>query len=105
MSDSPDSQDRANRQERRVAVALSYDKDSDSLPRIVASGRGAVADQILDLAFANGVRVREDRELAEMLSLLDIDSEIPDEAIYAVAEILSYLYRMGAASPPPEPQS
>jgi len=60
---------------------------------VLASGRGAVADQILAIAFAHGVRVREDADLAEVLAAVDVDSEIPLEALVAVAEILSYVYR------------
>jgi flagellar biosynthesis protein len=78
------------------AVALHYDRELDAAPRIVASGKGLVADQILALAFAHGVRVREDADLVEILSLLEVDSLIPLEAFTAVAEILSYVYRANA---------
>ena len=80
---------------RKVAVALSYELGGGTLPKIVATGRGAIAERIVALAFENGVRVREDRELAQLLSTVEIESEIPTEAILAVAEILSYLYRAG----------
>lgn len=76
-----------------LAVALDYDPARDKAPKVVASGRNAVADQILQIAFANGVKVREDADLAQLLSALDIDSEIPVEAFAAVAEILIYVYR------------
>lgn len=79
--------------DRAVAAALQHSKDATKAPRVVAAGRGAVAEQILALAFANGVRVREDPDLAELLSAVDLDSEIPVEAFAAVAEILSYVYR------------
>ena len=78
------------------AVAVSYERDNAPAPRIVASGRGAVADQILDIAFANNVKVREDAPLVEILSQLEIDSLIPLEAYAAVAEILSYVYAANA---------
>ena len=87
---------------RAVAAALEHSKDAGRAPRVVATGRGAVAEQILALAFANGVRVREDPDLAELLSAVDLDSEIPVEAFAAVAEILSYVYRAngdGASDP------
>lgn len=76
-----------------VAVALSYVADSGDAPRVTAGGRGAVAEQILQLAFANDVKVREDADLAQLLSAIDIESEIPLEAFTAVAEILVYVYR------------
>ncbi len=67
--------------------------DPARAPKVIAAGRGSVAEQILALAFANGIKVREDADLAELLSAVDIDSEIPLEAFTAVAEILSYVYR------------
>jgi flagellar biosynthesis protein len=96
LADRNDTRDPYGAYERRkVAVALSYQVGGQTLPKVVATGRGAIAEQIVALAFSNGVRVREDRDLAELLSAVDIDSEIPTEAIMAVAEILSYLYRAG----------
>lgn len=80
------------------AVALAYDKEEDPAPRIVASGKGAVAEQILALAFASGVKVREDADLVEVLGKMELDSFIPLEAFAAVAEILSYVYRANATS-------
>jgi flagellar biosynthesis protein len=77
-----------------VAVALDYDPTSTgSAPRVLATGRGAVAEQILELAFAHGVKVRQDADLVQILSAVDVDSEIPVEAFAAVAEILAYVYR------------
>ena len=67
--------------------------------RFVAGGRGSVAEQILQIAFAQGVKVREDADLAELLSAIDIDSEIPIEAFAAVAEILTYVYRANGNMP------
>ena len=87
---------------RAVAVALHYDPDQPELPKVTASGRGAVAEQILQLAFANGVKVRTDPDLAEVLAAVEVDSVIPLEAFVAVAEILAYVYRAnGRAAPPP----
>lgn len=84
----PDSPDRAAK-----AVALDFDPARDAAPRIVATGRGAVAEQILQIALAHGVKVREDADLVEILAALEIDSLIPLEAFAAVAEILAYVYR------------
>ena len=82
--------------ERAISVALKENKKGRA-PRVVAAGRGTVAEQILALAFANGIKVREDADLAELLSAVDLDSEIPLEAFTAVAEILSYVYRANGA--------
>lgn len=78
---------------RTVAVALSYDGTDDTAPRVAATGRGAVAERILEIAFAAGVKVRKDADLAELLAAIDVDSLIPLEAFTAVAEILAYVYR------------
>jgi flagellar biosynthesis protein len=79
-----------------LAVALSYDRQDDKAPRVVASGRGAIAERILELAAAHGVKVREDADLAEVLAAVEIGRQIPVAAFAAVAEILAYLYRANA---------
>lgn len=87
-----------------VAIALEHEPAEGQTPRVIASGRGFVAERILELAFAHGVRVRQDADLAQMLSAIDIDADIPPEAFAAVAEILAYVYRANgtaAAAPPP----
>ena len=81
-----------------MAVALRHQRGGEEAPRVVATGRGAVAEQILQIAFAHGVKVREDSDLAEILAALEVDSEIPLAAFAAVAEILSYVYRLNAQS-------
>jgi flagellar biosynthesis protein len=75
------------------AVALDFGLGEMAVPTVVAAGRGAVARQILDLAFAHGVKVREDADLVEILATLDVGDEIPIVAFAAVAEILSHVYR------------
>lgn len=78
------------------AVAISYDDAAQDVPRVVAAGQGHIAEQIMQIAFAKGIKVREDAELVEILSLLEIDSPIPVEAFAAVAEILAYVYQANA---------
>ncbi len=87
---SPDRPDQDVEPDTPVAVALA---GGDAAPRVTASGRGLVAEQILALAFEHGVRVREDADLAQLLSLVEVGDEIPAEAFVAVAEVLSYVYR------------
>jgi len=53
----------------------------------------SVAEQILEIAFAAGIKVRQDADLAQLLAAVDVDSQIPLEAFTAVAEILAYIYR------------
>ncbi len=85
---------------RTVAVALSYDGETDDGPRVVATGQGAVAERILEIAFASGVKVRQDADLAQLLAAVDVDSMIPLEAFAAVDEILAYVYRANGRAAP-----
>lgn len=79
-----------------LAVALKYDRGKDPAPRVVAKGKGTIAEQIIRIAEENGVVIREDANLVEILEKLDIDTIIPLEAYAAVAEILNYVYKANA---------
>lgn len=83
---------------KKSAVALEYDHAQDPAPRIVASGKGPIAEQIIAIAKEHGITIHEDAELAQILSVLEVDSLIPLEAYTAVAEILAYIYKKNAAS-------
>jgi flagellar biosynthesis protein len=86
---------------KRTAVALHYQPvNTYTAPKVVASGRGWVAEKILEVAFAHGIKVREDADLAEILTAVDLDEEIPVEAFIAVAEILRYVYAANGTQPP-----
>jgi len=78
---------------RMTAVALKDGSDKGEMPTVKAAGRGKIAEQILQIAYENGIKVREDKDLTEMLAKIELDSPIPSEAFMAVAEILSYIYR------------
>ena len=79
------------------AAAIQYERGSEHAPIVTASGKGFVAEQILAIAFERGIKVREDAELVEVLSLIEVDSPIPLEAFAAVAEILAYVYHVNDA--------
>ena len=86
---------------RQVAVAIKGNVDSPDKPaEVIASGRGALAQQILELAFKKGIKVREDADLAEILAKLDLDTPIPGEAIITVAEILAKVYEFNTRMSP-----
>lgn len=85
------------------AVAVEYTRGEDIAPRVTASGKGAIAEQILAIAFERGIKVRQDAELVEILSLVEVDSPIPLEAFTAVAEILAFVYQANAAKKPRPP--
>lgn len=78
---------------QKRAAALRYEPGAESLPKVVASGRGALAERILAAADAAGIPIKKDADLAALLSALDTDSEIPVEAMVAIAEILAVIYR------------
>lgn len=86
----------------REAVALAY-RQTDAAPRVVARGRGLVAEEIIARAKEHGVYVHESPELVALLIQVDIDQHIPPQLYLAVAELLAWLYRLenGGSEPPP----
>lgn len=80
---------------RQVAAAIS----GEGAPKVLASGYGEVAKEILELAFANGIKVREDADLAEILAAIDLDDSIPLEALTAISEILARVYQANGKEP------
>jgi flagellar biosynthesis protein len=85
---------------RAVAVAIEGNRSEDlgNPGKVIASGYGKLAREILDIAFANDIKVREDGALADILAALDLDTPIPSEAIVAVAEILAKVYEANESS-------
>lgn len=77
----------------REAVALAY-RDSDAAPKVVAKGKGLIADEIMARAKEHGVYVHESPELLSLLTQVDLDQHIPANLYAAVAELLAWLYRM-----------
>ena len=80
--------------EQKKAVALKYDKERDTAPKVVAKGRGWIADKIIELARQHGIPLKEDEALVEVLSKLSLYEEIPVELYKAVAEILVFVYKI-----------
>jgi len=79
----------------REAVALHFDREQqERAPSVVARGRGEIADRILETAAAAGVPVREDRDLLELLSMVELGEEIPVEVYGAVAQLITFLWAM-----------
>ena len=78
----------------QVAVALRYDPGEEIAPRVTAKGQGRVAEKILHLARENGIPLRQDPDLVELLSQLKLDEVIPPEAYKIVAEILAFVYTL-----------
>lgn len=76
------------------AVALHFDRKPDSVPQVLASGRGDIARQIIAAARAAGVDIVEDPDLLEVLGRVPAGEDIPPELFQAVAEILAFIYRL-----------
>jgi len=80
------------------AVALKYDQKKDKSPRIIAKGRGEIAEKIIAVAKANNVPMYEDKSLIQVLEALELETEIPPELYRAVAEVLAFIYRLNEKS-------
>ena len=79
--------------ERALAVALHYEKGSKEAPRVVAKGRGLIAERIVALAEENGVVIEANPVLAEALSGVELDDTIPLELYDAIAIVIGYVLR------------
>jgi flagellar biosynthesis protein len=84
--------------DRAQAVAITYEA-GDGAPRVVAKGRGVLAEEIIERARAAGVFVHESPDLVNLLMQVDLDERIPPELYIAVAELLSWLYRLEQTMP------
>ncbi len=82
------------------AVTLRYRPDKDQAPRVAAKGTGLVAENIIDIARKNGVPVKDDPDLIEVLSRIDIEKEIPPSIYIVVAELLAFIYSMNGKKRP-----
>lgn len=78
----------------KKAVALKYDLEKNIAPKLVAKGKGHVAENILEAAKRGQVPVYQNKSLVNMLMALELDKEIPTELYTTVAEILAYVYRI-----------
>jgi flagellar biosynthesis protein len=81
----------------KLAVALHY--EHPGVPRVVATGKGHIAGKILETARASGVRIEENAPLAEALSQVELDQEIPEVLYRAVAEVIAFVLRASGKLP------
>lgn len=87
---------------RSLAVALAY-APGDAAPKVVAKGRGLIAEAIVARAKEHGVFVHESKELVALLSQVDLDDHIPPQLYVAIAELLAWLYRLEQEGVTPTP--
>lgn len=78
---------------QKLAVALEYEKGSREAPRVIAKGRGLIAERIIALAEENDIIIESNPALARALSGVELEEEIPVELFEAVAEIIGFVLR------------
>ena len=84
---------------QKKAVALKYNKDKDRVPKVVAKGKGYIAEKIIEAARENNVPLYEDKNLSQVLEALELDTEIPPELYRAVAEVIAFIYKLNTMVP------
>ena len=85
---------------QQSAIALAYSGE-EAAPRVLAKGRGLVAQAIIERAHQHGVYVHQSKELVALLMQLDLDQRIPPELYRAVAELLAWVYELEQGGPKP----
>ncbi len=78
----------------RSAIAIKYDIEKDAAPVILAVGKGTFAEEILKVAEDNKIPLFEDKNLANLLIKLEVDTEVPAELYTLVAEVLAFVFRL-----------
>lgn len=79
---------------KKYAVSLEYDSQKSKAPRVTAKGQGPIADKIISLARQHDIPIKEDPDLVQVLSQVDIDEEVPPSVYRVVAELLSFVYKV-----------
>ncbi len=82
---------------RPMAAAVKYDREHRDAPHVVASGKGRVAERIVEIATESNVPVVEDAALVSALLALEVGDEIPVELYEAVAKVLTFVYRLDSS--------
>jgi len=76
------------------AAALKYEKEKKSAPKVVAKGKGESAQKIIAIAKENNLPIRQDEDLVELLSKVELNKEVPENLYKAVAEVFAFVYKM-----------
>lgn len=77
----------------KKAVVLKYDKEKSSAPKVIAKGKGYLAEKIIKTAKENKVPLKENDELIDYLMAINLYEEIPPELYSVIAEILAFIYK------------
>lgn len=78
----------------KKAVALRYDPSKEDSPRVIATGKGSTAENIIKIAELHNLPIRKDEDLVELLSKVELDKEIPEKLYVAVSEVFRFLYNI-----------
>ncbi|MGG5252965.1 EscU/YscU/HrcU family type III secretion system export apparatus switch protein [Neobacillus sp. SM06] len=78
---------------RLEAVALSYQQHVHDAPKVIAKGKGKMAETIIEKAKQNQIPIQEDPSLVQLLAELNLNQSIPEELYQAVAEIFAFIYQ------------
>ncbi|GEK32580.1 EscU/YscU/HrcU family type III secretion system export apparatus switch protein [Kurthia sibirica] len=81
-------------EKRKEAVALSFDANKGDAPKVLAKGKGVLAENILQKAKDNDVPIQEDKTLVQLLGQLDLNESIPEELYQGVAEVFAFIYQL-----------
>ncbi len=97
-----------NRQ--KSALSLHFNQQKDQAPKVTAKGKGLMAERIIELAREHKIPIKEDPDLVEVLSQVDVNQEVPPTVYRVVAELLAWVYKMnsdfkGGIITPPSPAS
>ena len=87
------------KKQNRSAVSLKYDSRVNKSPLVSAKGKGLIADKIIALAKKNNIPIKEDPDLVQLLSQVDLNREIPASLYKVVAELLSFVYKLNNEYP------
>lgn len=79
---------------RKEAIALTYNPSDQFGPKVVAKGKGKIAENILEQAALHNVPIHEDPNLVELMGQLDLNESIPEELYQAVAEVFAFIYHL-----------
>jgi len=77
----------------KKAVALKYEAGESSAPKVIAKGKGAIAEKILQKAQEFEVPIFQNEALADSLLSLDVDEQIPPNLYKAIAEVFVWLMK------------
>ena len=78
----------------KSAVSLQYKKESNTAPKVTAKGQGWVAEKIIKMAQERNIPIREDKDLLNLLSEIDVGKEVPESLYKVVAELLAWVYQL-----------